>query len=280
MKELDINKLKFIQLDILKSFIEICKNNNLQYFLVGGTCLGAVRHNGFIPWDDDIDVGMPREDYERFSKICKDQLPSHLFFQTFETDPEYPNTFGKIRNSNTTYVETSVKDLKINHGVYIDVFPLDGVSGNKLVRKIDNAKKNAYNISISRVFTAGVPKYESVLKNTLVKLICCACPNVKKTIKKREKLFRKYSYSNSLIVSNFGGAWGEKETMPKNVFGDGAIANFEGLEVMIPQKYDEYLTRLYGDYMTPPPPEKRIGHHYYEIVDLERSYIDTWNQNN
>ena len=71
-----------------------------------------------------------------------------------------------------------------------------------------------------------------------------------------------------------------KETMPKNVFGDGAIANFEGLEVMIPQKYDEYLTRLYGDYMTPPPPEKRIGHHYYEIVDLERSYIDTWNQNN
>ena len=83
--------------------IEICKKNNLQYFLLHGSCIGAVRHKGFIPWDDDIDVGMPREDYDRFTEIAKDQLPMHLFFQTFETDPEYPTAFGKIRNSNTTY---------------------------------------------------------------------------------------------------------------------------------------------------------------------------------
>ncbi len=276
MKELDTNKLKAIQLDILKAFIEICKENNLQYFLVGGTCLGAVRHNGFIPWDDDIDVGMPREDYERFSQICNDQLPDHLFFQSIETDPEYPNTFGKIRNSNTTYVETSAKNLKINHGVYIDVFPLDGASNNKLLRKIHNAKKKAYSISISRVFSEGTPKYKNVFKNILVNFICLVYSDVKKTIQKREKLFQKYAYSESLMISNFGGAWGERETMPRSIFGEGTTAVFEDLEVIIPQKYDEYLTHLYGDYMTPPPPEKRIGHHYYELADLERSYVDAW----
>ena len=99
---------------------------------------------------------------------------------------------------------------------------------------------------------------------------------MKKTIKRREKLFKKYAYSESLMISNFGGAWGERETMPRSIFGEGTTAFFEDLEVIVPQKYDEYLTRLYGDYMTTPPPEKRIGHHYYELADLERSYVDAW----
>ena len=126
MNDRNFEKLKKIEIELLLSFIEITKKYNLKYFLLGGTCLGAVRHNGFIPWDDDIDVGLPREDYEVFLKVAQAELPENVFLQNGNTDPEYTLNFAKLRNSDTTFMEQSFKNYKINHGVYIDVFPLDG----------------------------------------------------------------------------------------------------------------------------------------------------------
>ncbi len=268
---LDINELKQIQLDMLKIFIDICSKNNLQYFLVGGTCLGAVRHRGFIPWDDDIDVGMPREDYEKFSKIASKELPEFLFFQTAETDPQYPMSYGKIRNSNTTYIETSSKYLKIHHGVYMDVFPLDGISDKKIVQRIVSFKKKIYSKRISNVFYAPNAK-QTVLKKFVNGLILLMYPNIQKTIAKRERLFRRKDYGKSKTVVLFGGIWGSREIMPKEIFGEGTQGVFEGVTVTLPQDYDAYLTRIYGDYMTPPPPEKRQGHHYFVVADMKKSY--------
>ena len=272
MEKFDTDAMKRLQVEMLECFIEVCKNNGLKYFLLGGTCLGAVRHKGFIPWDDDIDVGMPRDDYEKFSEIAAKELPGHLFFQTNKTDPEYPMLFGKIRNSDTTYVEISSQKLNINHGVYIDVFPLDGVSENKLERKIIRKRKTLYNARIAQVFYTEKHGSDRLIKRIARKMICLLYPSVAKTVEKREKLCRKYPYVSSKIIANFGGAWGEKEVMPKEIFGEGTQGVFEGVSVTLPQYYDAYLTRLYGDYMQLPPVEKRIGHHYYVIADMEKSY--------
>ena len=272
MKKIDdMQALKNCQIEMLKTFIEICKKNNLQYFLLHGSCIGAVRHKGFIPWDDDIDVGMPREDYDRFTEIAKDQLPMHLFFQTFETDPEYPTAFGKIRNSNTTYIEKASRKLKINHGVYIDVFPLDGVPNGKISQRIQRIKRIVYNISISRAYSLNDTPGRNAFKRLLIRIICLIYHDVKKTIIKRDKLFRKYPYSLSCEVSDLGG---HCDILPKNVFGKGTIGVFEGVEVVLPEKYDEYLSKTYGDYMKLPPVEKRVGHHFYEIKDANRPYKD------
>ena len=118
-------RLKAIELDILKAFIDVCKKNSLNYYLLGGSCLGAVRHHGIIPWDDDIDVGLLRADYNKFMEVGQKYLPEHYFLQNYRTDPEYYVNFAKIRDSRTTFIESSLKNLHINHGVYIDVFPLD-----------------------------------------------------------------------------------------------------------------------------------------------------------
>lgn len=147
-----IEKLKDIELDILKCFISICEKNNLRYFLIGGTLLGSVRHKGFIPWDDDIDVGMPRKDYELFIERARHHLPDYYFVQTFSTDPSYPNNFMKIRDSRTTFLETAVKHLRMNHGVFIDVFLLDEYPSNKMVQHWLNFENRILSNIISETF--------------------------------------------------------------------------------------------------------------------------------
>ena len=128
--------LKQIQTNMLKEFIEICENNKLQYFVIYGTLLGTIRHKGFIPWDDDIDVIMARNYYETFMKIGQKSLSEHLFLQNHITDKNYLCNFAKIRNNETTFIEIATQNIDINHGVYIDIFPLDGLAKNKLVRTI------------------------------------------------------------------------------------------------------------------------------------------------
>ena len=130
-----LQKMQEVEIDLFKAFIEVCQKLQLKYYLLGGTLLGAVRHKGFIPWDDDIDVGMPRKDYEIFIQKAQDLLPEHYFVQTLYSEPTIPYNFCKIRNSNTTFVEYSIKKLNINHGVYIDVFPLDGYPNDKKEQK-------------------------------------------------------------------------------------------------------------------------------------------------
>lgn len=270
--EFDMNELKEIELNLLKELIRICKKYGLKYYLVGGSCLGAVRHGGFIPWDDDIDVGIPREDYTKFLQVAQGELPETVFLQTGETDNNYPMNFAKLRVSSTAFVETSLKRIDINHGVYIDIFPLDGYVDSK------------YSKLMNRIYTRRINceyflpnSYVGILhkvKNVLIKILY---PNYRKVRNKRELLISKVPFGESSTVINYCGAWGEKEIMPKEYFGDGCVKFFEGLEVMIPEQYDLYLSNLYGDYMKLPPVEKRVPHHYCEVIDLHRSYKEyTW----
>lgn len=257
-------QLKSLQLEMLVQFKAVCETLKLRYYLMGGTMLGAVRHGGFIPWDDDIDVGMPRQDYEIFLQKAQSLLPDHLFVQSFVTDPQYPANFAKIRNSQTTYVESSVKKRKMNHGVYMDIFPLDYYPDDA---KAFERKKTALALRINRVFTDTKPKFTTRLASFVA---CLYCPTVKKALEKREGLFR--SVKSGSRIANHCGAWGKKEIVPADWYGEGKQVTFEGIEVTIPTQYEKWLTQVYGDYMQLPPEEKRKSHHPLAVMDLDHPY--------
>ena len=270
MGELDLEKIKLIEMNMLKEFISICKRHNFCYFMLGGSCLGAVRHKGFIPWDDDIDVGMPRPDYEQFLKVAQDELPPDIFLQTKDTDPEYIANFAKLRNNNTTFIEKSVSKKKINHGVYMDIFPLDGFTDKKAKREWILFKKSLYGNRICSLYDMEANK--SLLGRIKKIIAFIFSPNVSKTISKLEKLYKKFDYKKEKIIVNHCGAWGRKEIVPKEYFGEGTEGMFEGIKVELPNQWHNYLTQMYGDYMTLPPPEQRVSHHDYTVLDLEKSY--------
>ena len=130
-----MNDLQKRLLVILKEFARVCGKHNLRYFLNGGTCLGAIRHKGFIPWDDDVDVMMPREDYEKFLTLQYEYEGTPYFIQSWKSDPRYTYGFAKLRDSSTTFIEDFYRNHRINHGVWIDIFPLDGMAKKPIPRE-------------------------------------------------------------------------------------------------------------------------------------------------
>lgn len=267
MNELS-RELKKVELDILVQFLRVCDALDLRYFVVGGTLLGAVRHQGFIPWDDDIDVAMPREDYEIFLREGQKYLEDPYFLQTFRTDPQFTVNFAKIRNSNTTFQETSLRGRRMNHGVYIDVFPLDNYPDDpKQERRL--RRKNWFlsgRLDASFFYDKKLP-----LRSRAKHLLCrLRHPSLTGALRKRDVLLR--SVGKSARIVNYCGAWGDKEIMPAAWYTESCELTFEGLKVRAPKYWHEWLTHMYGDYMQLPPPEKRQGHHYCDVIDLHKSY--------
>ncbi len=268
-QEEELKALQKTEIGMLKVFVEICEKYHLRYFLLGGSCLGAVRHKGFIPWDDDIDVGMPRADYIRFFEVAPAELPSHLFLQNIQSEPDYPANFGKLRNSETAFIAASETHIKMNHGIFLDIFPLDGYRKDFLF----DLKNKLYQKIASGAYA--VPKELRTGKRALLEgVLKLLGLDAKKYRDKREVLLQTYPYDDCEIIANYCGAWGAKETMPKEIFGKGSKGEFEGFSVMLPEYPDQYLTRLYGDYMQLPPEEKRYSHHHCLVIDTEKSYCE------
>lgn len=269
-----MNELQKVELNILKTVINICDRFDIGYFLVAGSALGAVKYQGFIPWDDDIDVGMFREDYQRFCEIAPEQLPSYYFLQTYRTDSAFPSIFAKVRDSRTTYIEKSMKNLNIHHGVYIDIFPLDGYpQKEREACRLERKKKlNVMKLHCAYQSIAG----ESRKTKCLMKLerFLGYHKRTGKTVKHYEKLISQYSIAESALVCNHGNWQGRLEYAPKWHYGNGTWVMFEGLTVRIPEQYDAYLSQKYGDWRAELSKEQQIGHHYYDVMDLNRPYTD------
>ena len=267
----ELQKLKVIELELLKDFIMVCEQLNLKYYIIAGTLIGAIRHQGFIPWDDDIDVAMPREDYEVFMREGQELLSNDYFVQCLKTEPDLPICFAKIRNSNTTFIETSIKDFDINHGVYIDVFPLDFCPTDEKIRKRQKKKINLLTMRICDEMY--LPNSKMSIKTKLVTfLLKLRYPNYRTAVKAKEKQYKLCKNSNLLV--NFGGAWGDREIVPAEWFAEACDLDFEGVTVKGPREYDKLLTQIYGDYMTPPPVEKRTTHHFATVVDTGVPYTE------
>lgn len=267
-----LQELKIRERDMLECFVNICNKYGIKYFVQGGTLLGTVRHGGFIPWDDDVDVSLPRDEYERFLAIAEKELPEYYFLQTKDTDPEYPNNFAKIRDSRTTFVETSARNLNINHGAYIDIFPLDNYPSVKKA-KIYELKKKLLTWRINKVFY--LPNMSLISKIVTV-ITMILFPSLKGAINKREKLFKSVPLTDRVV--NNSGAWLDKEIIPREWVQGSIQMEFEGIRVNVSDRYDEWLTYVYGDYMSLPPENERVGHHYVDLFDMNKSYTEYINE--
>ncbi len=267
-----MNELQREEVDLLKIFIDFCEKHELKYYLVCGSALGAVKYKGFIPWDDDIDVGMPRDDYEILLTKMQKELPENLFLQNYRTDRFFPHVYSKLRNTKTTFIEKNVAHLKINHGIYIDIFPLDGYPVNRKEKEFFELKKKVLNW-MHYCALNNKSSRKVALRDWFFRLFGYH-KRTSKALARLDALISSYNTDNSEIWCNHGNWQGELEYAPKIQYGDGIEAEFEGIKVIIPEHYDEYLTQKYGDWRSDPPADKQRTHHSVEVCDIKKSYLE------
>ena len=245
----DLRKLQLLEFDILKRIKEICDANDITYFLSGGTLLGAVRHGGFIPWDDDVDVAMPRPDYEHFLRIARQEFKYPYEVLTIDTDENYIFPFAKIIDKRAKVRTTSRKNEQI-WNVWVDVFPLDSMPKNKIH------------------FT--IRKYH-ILYRRMMFLFSCFDDMVSVNKKNRpfiEKAMIKlgrYRFSRGYYIINLMGIYKFRSLMERPIYGKKTEIPFEGVNFRVPEQYELYLEKIYGDYMALPPEEQR-NHHEIELI--------------
>lgn len=269
-----MNEIQNVQLELLKEFDKVCRKLNIKYYLYGGTLLGCIRHKGFIPWDDDLDVVMNRNDYDVFIKKGQKMLPQHLFIQTIDTDTKYTHGFAKLRNSNTTFIETTSKNLNINHGIYMDIFVLDNYKKNFLRDQVYKIEFLLIKYQLMKYYY--LPNDNRILVK-LVKLIS----NIfygkldnRKLIEKQIKISTRFKNEDCNYVQPYldSNVMVNSRIYQKNWFGEGKTKDFENIKITVPVEYEKVLTLCYGDWRKLPPKEQQIGHHYTEVIDLNKSY--------
>lgn len=268
-------QLKRLLVDMLSWFHVFCVENDLRYYILGGTMLGAARHKGFIPWDDDIDIGMPRKDYELLALLLTKASCERYVLETPHSNKEdffYP--LSKLYDTHTTLTENT--RWETTRGIYLDIFPLDGAGSSE-----DEARAHFAPIKRKRRFllsmTTGIREGRSFYKNAAImatRLIPDWMINKKRLLSSLDQDCRSKDFDQCSWVGNMMGNWMEKELMPREYFGTPTKYRFENLTVYGAEKYDEYLTSLYGDWRQLPPEDKRKSHHDFLYMDLEKSYLE------
>ncbi|MCM1270590.1 MAG: LicD family protein [Ruminococcus flavefaciens] len=266
-----LRNLQLVELELLKKFQKTAEKYNIKYFALGGTLLGAVRHNGFIPWDDDIDIGIPREDYEKFIKICqKTSQPFEL--HTFKNDSNHYRYFSRIEDP-TVKIKRRDKSVEEISSAWIDIFPLDGMPNNDFRRKLHKYyvlyRRAMYRFSC---FSIGVdvnkknrPLHERILVKIGLILPMEKLLSTQKQLIKLDRTLKKYPYIDSHYLVNAMGAYKFNEMFHKKYYGKGKLYKFEDIMINGPVDYDTVCKQLYGNYMKPPSEEVK-NHHSSEVI--------------
>ncbi len=268
--EQQVHEMQQKGLEMLLFFDQFCTEHNLTYFLCGGCCIGAVRNGGFIPWDDDVDVFMPRPDYERLKRVWVNTERYAIQYPT--RDIQIQNQFLTICDNTTTFIKTYQKDLDINQGLPMDVLPLDGCPKGWR-RKTQKMWALLYSL-----FVVGkAPENHGKLVYHLGKLALALAPSQNgryRVWRHCEKKMTQYPIEECDYITELcSGPHYMQNEYPKKTFDHAVRRSFEGHELPIPSDVDQYLTMAFGNYMELPPAEKRVCHHEYEFMDMHKSYL-------
>lgn len=268
-----LKKIWAVELDLLREFKRVCEKHHLKWYATFGTLLGAVRHKGFIPWDDDFDVMMPREDYEKLTKEYASEFKYPYFLQTPYTDKEYCFSFAKLRNSNTSFISEGFVESEMQQGIFFDIFPMDeSMEEGRKERKEKIAsilkKCSAY---MSRNNKYIFNKHTEVAKD----MMFSPDDNIRlydeiQNIAQNSEAGKASWYSTETITM----CETERKSWPKHCFEETVELPFCNMTVLAPAGYDEILTRTYGDYMSFPPVEQRGLYHSRRFLNPDKSYED------
>ena len=270
MKELSVEETQKVSLEILKTVAHICKTIGVRYCLIYGTLIGAVRHHGFIPWDDDLDIMMPRPDYERFLSYFKKHQSEYKHLELFNHDENANYPYMITRISDSRYQINMDNEKPYGMGVFIDIYPYDGL-GKTLPEAVEFGMKGDRLSSLCYQATRDHFAIENTT-STLRKIIKYPVYKISKCVgkdyfqNKLKKLENKKDYESSEYIGCV--VWlsgGEKDIFPKEWFEKTIMCQFGDDSYPIPKDYHKVLTHIYGDYMKLPPVEERVGHHFYKV---------------
>lgn len=276
----NIQLLHQADLEIVKEVVKICDTHNLRYFMLGGTQLGAVRHKGFIPWDDDIDLGMPRRDYEQFLTIAPNLLSKNLRIVNYRTDPAYHYYITRILDTDSKVIETRFENEGSSTHLSIDIFPLDGSPNNSVLRKLYYLRVLSHRAMMSLHYKNGIdPDRKRGFAERLLLGIMKLIPTDKIFNAQHQKeiidrLLQQYDMWDSKISGNIMGAYRSREMVPTEWLGgpEGMMFEFEGLYLRGFKHYEKYLSHLYGDYMKLPPENARKVH--FRLIEIHGRKLD------
>ena len=273
----NIDLLHKVDMEIVKEVVALCDKHGWTYYMLGGTMLGAIRHGGFIPWDDDIDLGMPRQDYEAFLEVAPKELSERLRVVNYRNDPSYQYYITRVQDVDTKVEEERIgNDSRYTHAS-IDIFPIDGTPNNPLLRKIYFFRVLYHRALMSLCYKDSIDrKRKRSKKEKLLLWVMERIPVEKLTTPykqkcKIDKLLRKQKVEGSKYIGNIMGAYRTREIIPAEIYGKGAMYNFEDTQLRGLEKYDEYLKLTYGDYMQLPPEDARKTH--FKIIQIHGEQV-------
>lgn len=273
MADYDIRPLQLRILEVLKTFHKVCERHKLRYYVTAGTLLGAVRHGGFIPWDDDLDIAMPRPDYDRLITNADRWLPYPLELVCAERNNDYPLPFAKLQDASTTLIERP--HLPFLGGIYIDIFPLDGVSGNHLARRLHFIRHEYYKRAL--YFLCRDPYKHGRGPSSWLPLMARSLYSLKGLQQLMRKEMSDMDYESSDYVVDHDD--GLKGVLDKTIIGNPTPLRFEDTIVWSYSDPHKYLKQKYGDdYLLPPPAAKRRQHNFF-LLDLDKPYRNYRDEN-
>lgn len=276
MSEHNLNETQSYIMQVLRSLIDILDEMEIPYYMQGGTMLGAIRHGGFIPWDDDVDLGIPRRDYERLLQEISAKLPENLELRTYDDATDHHYYFARIVDSRYQIRRMGSLEERLEN-IWVDLFPLDGMPNGRVARTWHKLRLTAVRLKyhLSCFEKVNIKRPGRPLIERLI--ICFAMLtrvgkwfNTRRQLDKMDALLKKYPAEQSDWMVNFMGqtSYRFNELFNKEIYGKGKLYSFEDMQLVGPEQYDDYLKSLYGDYMTPPKEADRNAH-VSELVPVQ-----------
>lgn len=273
MSDEELKRLQKKSLEITLYIRDFCQRNNIVHYLCGGGCIGAVRSGGFVPWDDDLDIMMPRYEYERFYKLWREQEKEEKYICLRTTDKLFTgNTFTTIVDKDTTCIKSNQAELDIPQGVVVDVFPIDGCPDGFFKRRMQMLHAMIFSLFITQVVPVNHGKLMSLGSKILLGIF--RGDKIRYKIWRRaERKMTKYNLKEVNKATDLcAGPYYMRKEYPNTAFLDSVYKDFDGEKLPVPIGYHEYLTIAFGDYMTPPPVEQQVAHHDIAFCDTQNSY--------